>query len=66
MLTHNIQKNHITTTLPVPILKNLSSSQSSPTNYSLKQTIFDPSKSSPPNDFMKKLQMRMNIYSNKL
>ena len=65
MLTHNIQKNHITT-LPIPIPKNLSSSQSSPTNYSLKQTIFDPSKSSPPNDFMKKLHMRMNIYSNKL
>jgi hypothetical protein len=27
--------------------------------YSLKQNVFDPSKSSPPNDFMIKLQIRM-------
>ena len=31
--------------------------------YSLKQTFFDPSKSSPPNEFMIKLHMRMNIYN---
>jgi hypothetical protein len=30
--------------------------------YSLKQHFFDPSKSSPPNDFMIKLRMRMNKY----
>jgi hypothetical protein len=30
--------------------------------YSLKQNFFDPSKSSPPNDFMIKLHMRMNKY----
>ena len=30
--------------------------------YSLKQNVFDPSKSSPPNDFMLKLQLRMNQY----
>jgi hypothetical protein len=42
---------------------------SSPTNkylvneYSLKENFFDPSKSSPPNEFMKKLQQRMNIYN---
>ena len=30
--------------------------------YSLKQNIFDPSKSSPPNDFMLKLYMRSNMY----
>lgn len=30
--------------------------------YSLKQNFFDPSKSSPPNDFMIKLHMRMNRY----
>jgi hypothetical protein len=36
----------------------------SPTaEYSLKRTFFDPSKSSPPNDFMLKLQMRMNMYN---
>jgi hypothetical protein len=31
--------------------------------YSLKQNIFDPSKSSPPNEFMNKLRMRMSIYN---
>ena len=34
------------------------------TEYSLKQNVFDPSKSSPPNDFMLKLQLRMSIYNN--
>ena len=46
--------------------------QISPTNkkedfsineYSLTQNIFDPSKSSPPNEFMLKLQLRMNLYN---
>ena len=70
MFASNIQKSHITN-VPIPIYKNLSITNNnnnnnlSPTNYSLKQTFFDPSKSSPPNDFMKKLHMRMNIYSNK-
>jgi hypothetical protein len=49
----------------IPILQN------SPTNkkveilgneYSLKQGFFDPSKSSPPNEFMLKLQLRMSRY----
>jgi hypothetical protein len=52
-------------TIPIPILK------ISPTNkkidfnlneYSLTQNIFDPSKSSPPNEFMLKLQLRMTLY----
>lgn len=30
--------------------------------YSLKQNFFDPTKSSPPNEFMLKLQMRLNKY----
>jgi hypothetical protein len=30
--------------------------------YSLTQNFFDPSKSSPPNEFMLKLQMRMSKY----
>jgi hypothetical protein len=30
--------------------------------YSLKQNFFDPSKSSPPNEFMIKLHMRMKSY----
>lgn len=41
-------------------------SPSSPTRkseneYSLKENFFDPSKSSPPNEFMKKLQQRMSV-----
>ena len=32
------------------------------TEYSLMQNIFDPSKSSPPNEFMLKLQLRMSLY----
>ena len=47
-------------------------SQKSPTNkkedfrnseYSLKQNFFDPSKSSPPNEFMLKLKIRMDRYN---
>jgi hypothetical protein len=46
--------------------------QHSPTNkkvsfreneYSLNNSFFDPSKSSPPNDFLLKLQLRMNQYN---
>jgi hypothetical protein len=32
------------------------------TEYSLKQNFFDPSKSSPPNDFILKLKLRMSNY----
>ena len=44
-------------------------SPSSPTNknleteYSLKENFFDPSKSSPPNEFMTKLKLRINNYN---
>lgn len=31
--------------------------------YSLKENVFDPSKCSPPNDFLVKLQVRMNMYN---
>jgi hypothetical protein len=34
-------------------------------NYSLKENLFDPSKMSPPNDFMLNLQKRMGLYPNK-
>lgn len=30
--------------------------------YDLKQSNFDPSKSSPPNEFMEKLRLRMSVY----
>ena len=59
---HNINERAII----IPIKKNLSTSMktTSPTSeYSLKQTFFDPSKSSPPNEFMIKLHMRMKIYN---
>jgi len=32
--------------------------------YSLTQNVFDPSSSSPPNEFMLKLKLRMAIYNN--
>jgi hypothetical protein len=51
--------------LPIPIKQNLTTSMkiNSPKGeYSLKQNFFDPSKSSPPNEFMIKLHMRMNRY----
>ena len=32
-------------------------------DYTLKKNFFDPSKSSPPNDFMIKLHMRMSLYN---
>jgi len=50
---------------PIDIKKNLSTSMkmNSPKGeYSLKQNFFDPSKSSPPNEFIIKLHMRMNKY----
>ena len=50
---------------PIPIKKNLTTEMkiNSPKGeYSLKQNFFDPSKSSPPNEFMIKLHMRMNKY----
>ena len=52
--------------IAIPINKNLSTStrENSPKGeYSLKQNFFDPTKSSPPNDFMIKLHMRMNRYN---
>ena len=50
----------------IPIKQNLSTSMkatSQTSEYSLKQNFFDPSKSSPPNEFMIKLHMRMNMYN---
>jgi hypothetical protein len=51
----------------IPIKKNLSTTMKDFSNiqseYSLKQNFFDPTKSSPPNDFMLKLQIRMKSYN---
>jgi len=51
----------------IPIKQSLSTSMKDlnyKNEYSIKQNFFDPSKSSPPNDFMIKLHMRMNMYNN--
>ena len=42
----------------IPIKNTITENQ----QYSLKQSFFDPAKSSPPNDFMKKLYNRVLIY----
>ena len=51
----------------VPIFKKISTLMKEISDdkieYSLKQNFFDPSKSSPPNEFMIKLHMRMNMYN---
>ena len=52
----------------IPIKKNLSTQMkdlSPKGEYSLKQNFFDPSKSSPPNEFMLKLHMRILNYDTK-
>ena len=50
----------------IPIKQNLSTAMkiNSPSKgeYSLKQNFFDPSKGTPPNEYMIKLHMRMNKY----
>jgi len=51
----------------IPIKQNLSTTMkkgSQKGEYSLNQNFFDPSKSSPPNEFMNKLKIRMKIYDN--
>jgi hypothetical protein len=50
----------------VPVPKNLTTCSNGSNNkniaYDLKQNFFDPSKSSPPNEFMTKLRQRMTLY----
>ena len=50
---------------PIPVNKNLSTNMkvnSLNSEYSLKKNFFDPTKSSPPNEFMIKLHVRMDKY----
>jgi hypothetical protein len=49
----------------IPIKKNLSiiKINSQKSEYSITQNFFDPSKSSPPNDFMNKLQKRIKMFN---
>jgi hypothetical protein len=48
----------------ISITKDLSSNIKNFNNnqYDLKENNFDPSKSSPPNEFMEKLRLRMSVY----
>jgi hypothetical protein len=50
----------------IPITKNIfiynNRSNRETVAYDLKQNFFDPSKSSPPNEFMSKLRQRMTLY----
>lgn len=51
----------------IPINKNLSTIvkiNSLKSEYSINQNLFDPSKSSPPNNFMSNLQKRIKKYNN--
>ena len=48
--------------IPTKISTPMEMNSPSKGEYSLKQNFFDPSKSSPPNEFMIKLRMRMNRY----
>ena len=62
---HIIQERGIS----INIKQNLTSSMkdlSPKGEYSLKQNFFDPTKSSPPNDFMIKLKQRMSVYNTTL
>jgi hypothetical protein len=62
-----IQKTHLKNerATPIYIKKNQHTLMKEIYNdeYSLKQNFFDPTKKSPPNEFMIKLLMRMNIYN---
>jgi hypothetical protein len=63
-----IQNSHFKNerTKPIYIKKNLDTSMNNNNEqYSFKQNFFDPTKNSPPNEFMIKLLMRMNIYNTK-
>ena len=64
MISRNYNINERTNIIPIKqnlSIQNNDSRQIS--EYSLKQNVFDPSKSSPPNEFMIKLRMRMDMYN---
>ena len=68
MEDYTVSSVYQTTTTPIPIKKNKGSPTNtlSQTEYSLKQNFFDPTKSSPPDNFMEKLELRMQHYYNNL
>ena len=52
--------------IPINIIRNSNYDSKQNNEYSLKQNWFDPTKNSPPNDFMIKLHMRMTNYESKV
>ena len=59
-------KNNIEKTKIIPIKKSPSSEfniEDKDKEYSLKQNIFDPTNFSPPNEFLLKLNMRIQMYN---
>ena len=58
--THNINERSTSVPIKIPSPINMKEELH---EYGLKHNFFDPSKSSPPNDFLLKLQNRMNHYS---
>ena len=61
MLGHKVRIIHERSEI-VAIPKKLSTSKNNINVYDLKQNCFDPTKSSPPNEFMMKLRQRMSVY----
>ena len=50
--------------IPLPQISPMNKEKNTTFNeYSLKENFFDPSKSSPPNDFLLKLELRMKYYN---
>ena len=62
MLKHTLIIHEKTNRVEIPQNKMTGVTEIFSTDYSLKTNCFDPTKGSPPNDFMKKLHMRMSIY----
>ena len=54
----------VTYSRPIPIPKTDNNMNTNRVEYSLKQNFFDPTKNSPPDNFMEKLEIRMQHYYN--
>ena len=63
MLTDEIIINEKNNILPIKKNSTIPMKINSPgKEYSIKQTLFDPTKNSPPNEFINKLHMRMSMF----
>lgn len=58
------EKKFVTKPIPIKTNRSLPDLSNYSSEYSLNQNVFDPTKSSPPDDFMVKLEMRMQHYYN--